>query len=74
MRKEESQSMRVLRYLEKGNRLSSFEAFRRFNITRLSAVIWLLRNDGYNIETEMIDTEDGRQSYAEYSLKEQSNG
>lgn len=69
MRHEESQSTKVLRYMQNGHRISSFKAFTMFHITRLSAVIWILRNDGYDIEREMVATEDGRQSYAEYWLK-----
>lgn len=69
MRKEESQSMKVLRYLERGNKLTSFEAFSLFHITRLSAVIWLLRSDGYDIRTKMVSTPDGRENYAEYWLE-----
>lgn len=74
MRHEDSQSMKVLRYLERGNRITSFRAFTLFGITRLSAVIWILRNDGYQIESRMVSNEDGRLNYAEYWLKEQSNG
>lgn len=69
MRNEESQVTKVLRYMQRGNRISTFKAFTMFHITRLSAVIWILRNDGYDIEREMVTTEDGRQSYAEYWLK-----
>lgn len=68
MRSENSQTMQVLRYLQKGNRITSFEAFTKFHITRLSAIIWILRNDGHGIARRMVATEDGRESYAEYWL------
>lgn len=69
MRKEDSQSIRVLRYLEKGNRISSFEAYAKFHVTRLPALIWILKNDGYDIESAWVDVEDGRENYKEYWLK-----
>lgn len=69
MRHEDSQSMKVLRYLERGNKITSYEAFVKFNITRLSAVIWILRNDGYKIESRMVNNGDGRTNYAEYWLE-----
>ena len=69
MRHEDSQSMRILRHLQNGNTVSSFEAYERFHVTRLSAVIKILKNDGYAIESEWEQNEDGRKNYKRYWLK-----
>ncbi len=69
MRHEDSQSMKVLRHLQSGRSITSFEAFTKYHITRLSAVIWILRNDGHDVKRRMVATEDGRESYAEYWIE-----
>lgn len=43
----------VLRYLKEGNKISSVDAWELFAVTRLSAIIFNLRNRGYNIITVM---------------------
>lgn len=73
MRHEDSQSMRVLRYLQNGNTISAFEAYDKFHITRLNAVIWILKHDGYAIKSKWVNTEDGRENYKLYWLGEQDN-
>ena len=40
-----TQRERVLRHIEDFGSISSLEAFREYGITRLSAVIWLLRHE-----------------------------
>ena len=52
---KETQKKRVLAHLRKYGRITSNEAFTWYGITRLAAVIFMLRKDGYDIET--IDTE-----------------
>ena len=52
---KETQKKRVLAHLRKYGRITSNEAFTWYGITRLAAVIFMLRKDGYEIET--IDTE-----------------
>lgn len=44
-----SQRSDVLSWLKKGNTITSWEAFERFGATRLSAIIFDLRKDGYKI-------------------------
>lgn len=44
-----SKRSEVLRWLEKGNTITSWEAFERFGATRLSAIIFDLRTDGHKI-------------------------
>jgi hypothetical protein len=40
-----TQRERVLRHIEDYGSISSLEAFREYGITRLSAIIWLLRHE-----------------------------
>jgi len=46
-----TQEQRVLRHLKEFGKITSYEAFREYNITRLSAKIYNLRADGYKIIT-----------------------
>lgn len=46
-----SKSTKILKHLIQGNSLTSVDAFKRFNTTRLSAVIKFFRDLGYIIET-----------------------
>lgn len=57
-------------YLENNGSLTSLEAFTRWHITRLSAIIYRLRKRGYNISTIMKTSDEGGYSstYAVYKL------
>lgn len=46
-----SQTIRVRAWLEEGKSLTSKEAWEKWGITRLSAIIHNLRRKGYDIET-----------------------
>ena len=59
-----TQNQQILNYLKKGNSITSLEALQKFNCFRLSARIFNLREDGYNIITNHI-TENNK-TYAEY--------
>lgn len=45
---------KVLKYLEHHDGITSMEAFRKLNITRLAAVIFDLIKDGVEIEKECL--------------------
>ena len=45
---------RLLEYLKEHKTITSLQAIRDLGNTRLSATIYQLRNDGYNIESEDI--------------------
>lgn len=47
---------RVLDYLKKYGSITSWEAIQIFGNTRLSATIYLLRKDGYNIVSDNVCT------------------
>ena len=68
-----SQNTDVLNHLKKYKEISPMEAFQKFRITRLAAVIYELRASGYDIETVMIETRTRYNrtcKYALYVLKE----
>lgn len=68
-----TQKQRVLDYIREFGSISSMEAFEDLGITRLSAVIFDLKESGHEFDTK---TEHGKNrfgektSFARYSLKE----
>lgn len=72
MKKQKTQWQDVLFYLQTHQGISSFEAWEMFHITRLAAVIFILRKRGHNIVS--IDktgcNEYGPYTYTEYRLEE----
>lgn len=67
-----TQKQRVAEYIRDFGSISSLEAFRDLGVTRLSAVIFDLKADGYEFETktEKVRNRYGEPChYARYSLK-----
>ena len=62
-----SQKQVVLRDLERRTRkgISSMEMWEKYNITRLSSIIFRLRMEGYKIDTVMVESASGAK-YARY--------
>jgi hypothetical protein len=60
-----SQVAQVYAHLKKA-KLTSMQAFSKFQITRLADVIFKLRGQGYDIETIMLDGNGTK--YAQYKL------
>ena len=70
MERKETQRKQIREYLLAGNTITALEALNLFGAFRLSAHIFVLKNDyGMNIETQMI-YEDGKR-YAKYYLKKE---
>lgn len=69
-----SQKEVVLKHLQKYKSITSWQAIQRYRITRLSAVIKMLRDEGHDIDTERIvkKTNDGVVRYGKYTLNERS--
>ena len=69
MERMESQRKSVQNWLLAGHTITPIEALNMFGAFRLSAIIFVLKND-YNmdIETEMVYEDDGKR-YAKYYLK-----
>ena len=64
---------RVLQYLKEHGSITSKEAFDEFGETRLSAVIFELRKDGLEIETERVKGVNRfgeRTNYGKYFLRD----
>ena len=70
MTKQKSQKEVVLQYLKAHKSITSLQAFEKWHITRLSAVIFDLRKLGYNIITMDMEceTQFGHCTYAKYTL------
>ena len=63
---KKSQKENILEYLEIGNKITPLEALYQFGSFRLSAIIFELRQEGYNIITHNKSV-DGK-TFAEYEL------
>lgn len=66
-----TQKEEVLEYLKNNKKITILEAIYQLEITRLSAIIYSLKKEGYNINTQMklIKSKNGRKtSVAEYIL------
>lgn len=61
-----SQKENILEYLQIGNKITPLEALYQFGSFRLSAIIFELRQEGYNIITHNKSV-DGK-TFAEYEL------
>ena len=48
---KDTQLQTVLSYLKEHKNITSWQAITKFRITRLSAVIYLLRDEGYDVIT-----------------------
>lgn len=71
--KNTNKTKEVLKHLQKKGSITSWDAIQKYGATRLSAIIYNLRNRGYEIDTLMIEGKDrfGNESrYAKYVLKE----
>ena len=70
---KKSQKENILEYLQIGNKITPLEALYQFGSFRLSAIIFELRQEGYNIITHNKSV-DGK-TFAEYELvKGENNG
>lgn len=56
MAKNKSQISDIIHHLRKYKSITSMEAIRRYGATRLSGIIYLLKERGFEIETEMVET------------------
>ena len=52
--KSKSQISEVIDLLRKQGYITSYEAIEKFGATRLSGIIFILRERGFGIETEMV--------------------
>lgn len=65
---------RVLNHLTRFGCITSLEAFRDYGITRLSAIIYNLRKDGYIIDSQQVSCKNRYNKtvyFAKYCLMEE---
>ena len=70
-RRNNTRYTRLLDYLKKFKSITSLDAIRDLGNTRLSATIYTLRRDGYNIESEDIKVNNrwgGSTTVSKYTL------
>lgn len=68
---KKSQTSEIIAHLRKHKQITSYEAIKRFGVTRLSGIIFILRERGFGIETEMVQGKNRyghTTSYAIYHL------
>ena len=68
-----SQKERVLEYMKEHGSISSMEAFRDLGVTRLSAVVFNLRADGYKVKAgneKSVNRFGEKTNFARYSIAE----
>lgn len=66
---DEVQWEEVLGYMKEHGGITSMDAYREFNITRLSAIIWILRHKKcYDIESIPMQSKRGK-PFAKYVFK-----
>tara|TARA_R100001509_G_scaffold18393_1_gene9195 strand:- start:2337 stop:2603 length:267 start_codon:yes stop_codon:yes gene_type:complete len=62
-----TQTQQVLNTLIEQKTITSWEAIQKFRCTRLSAVIYNLRQDGHDIRTHRKTNEKNGKTFAEYN-------
>ena len=68
MTRKRSQKDMVLDHLKSGQAITPLEALQWFGAFRLSAIIYDLKKDGWDISTEMVNDKRTGKSYAKYQL------
>lgn len=70
MKKHKTQTAGVLEWLQRGKSITPLEALTLFGSLRLSGIIFVLRERGHNIKTEIIEvkTRAGIANVARYSI------
>jgi len=61
-----SQEIQILNHIKRHKKISSMQAFSKYNITRLAAVVYNLRSKGYLIKTNTVTSD--KSTYAVYSM------
>lgn len=73
MKKYGTQRTRILNHLREGHDITPLKALGLFGSYRLGARVWDLRQEGYDIQSEILSDGQGR-TYARYWLnREDSN-
>ncbi|HEY9701392.1 MAG TPA: helix-turn-helix domain-containing protein [Allocoleopsis sp.] len=61
-----SNTERILKDLQKGKKVSALDGFTKYNTVRLGGLIYQLRKQGFDIQTQIIKRK--KKQYAVYTL------
>ena len=64
-----NQKEQILYYMKRGNSITPIDALNKYGCFRLSAVIYDLKKEGYNIQTTMVNNPNGKK-FAKYTLQD----
>lgn len=67
-----NQKQKVLRHLKEVGSINPLMALKEYSIMRLAAVVYDLKDEGYNIETDIVKSKNRfgeKVSFAKYTLK-----
>ena len=65
-----TQEEKVLKHIKKNGYITSWDAIMQYKITRISARIWNLRQDGFDIKMKMLVNPKTKSCYGVYYLKD----
>jgi len=64
---KESQKTKILKHLEEGKPITPIDALDLYGCFRLSDVIFKLKQEGHDIQTNMVENQNGKK-FASYTL------
>ena len=68
--KERTQTLKILNHIKNKGYITSFDAFTHYHATRLSGIIYRLREEGFEIDT--IKTNINNKTFGKYVFTENS--
>ena len=68
---KDTQTVKILRHLKKYGNITSLDAFELYRATRLSAIIFRLREEGFDIDTRRIQHKEA--NFGKYVLEDTQN-
>ena len=68
---KETKTLKILRHLKKYGSITSLDAFENYRATRLSAIIYRLREEGFDIDTRRIQHKEA--NFGKYVLEDSQN-
>jgi len=64
---KQNQTQKILEHLKSGRPITPLDALMKYGVFRLSARIWELRNEGYDIDQKIVQKNGKR--FAEYYMR-----
>jgi hypothetical protein len=69
--KKNTQTLKILRHLKTYGNITSLDAFEHYRATRLSAIIFRLREEGFDIDTKRIQHKEA--NFGKYVMLDTEN-